>query len=137
MKHARPTVLLLAFAAFTLPLMPLQQLLLWLSPAAAARLPHWYHRNVARLLGIDIRISGARPDKGPAFIVANHVSWLDIIVLSAAAPVSFVAKREVGRNGPSSAPWPACSAPSLWTATAATPPAASVTRSASASRRAA
>ena len=97
MKHARPAFLLFAFAAFTLPLMPLQQLLLWFSPAAAARLPHWYHRNVARLLGINIRISGARPDKGPAFIVANHVSWLDIIVLSAAAPVSFVAKREVAR----------------------------------------
>jgi 1-acyl-sn-glycerol-3-phosphate acyltransferase len=97
MRHVRPAVLLLAFALFTLPLMPLQQLLLWLAPAAAARLPHWYHRHVARLLGVKLRVAGERPAKGPAFIVANHVSWLDIIVLSAAAPVSFVAKKEVSK----------------------------------------
>ena len=29
-------------------------------------------------------------------LVANHTSWLDIPVLSAVAPVSFVAKKEVG-----------------------------------------
>ena len=29
-------------------------------------------------------------------LVANHTSWLDIVVLSALAPVSFVAKKEVG-----------------------------------------
>ncbi len=36
-------------------------------------------------------------------LVANHTSWLDIPVLSAVAPVSFVAKREVGS-------WPGVSA---------------------------
>lgn len=97
LRHFRPALLLFGFAAFTLPLMPVQQLLLWAWPAAAARFPHWYHRNVARLLGIRIVISGQRPAGGPAFIVANHVSWLDIIVLSAAAPVSFVAKKEVAK----------------------------------------
>lgn len=94
-RHVRPAILLLAFAQLTLPLMPLQQLLLWLWPYGAARLPHWYHRQLARLLGIDIRIRGQRPRSGPAFIVSNHVSWIDIVVLSAVAPVSFVAKREV------------------------------------------
>jgi lyso-ornithine lipid O-acyltransferase len=29
-------------------------------------------------------------------LVCNHTSWLDIPVLSALAPVSFVAKLEVG-----------------------------------------
>ncbi len=31
----------------------------------------------------------------PVLLVSNHVSWLDIPVLSAVAPLSFVAKREV------------------------------------------
>lgn len=97
MRHVRPVVLLLGFALLTLPLMPVQQLLLWFWPAMAARLPHWYHRQAARLLGIDVRVSGRRQQQGPAFLVSNHVSWLDIIVLSAAAPVSFVAKKEVSR----------------------------------------
>lgn len=97
MKHLRPTLLLLGFVALTLPLMPLQQLFLWLWPHMAERFPHWYHRRVAWLLGIHINVSGLRPKQGPAFIVSNHVSWLDIIVLSAVAPASFVAKQEVSR----------------------------------------
>lgn len=97
MRHLRASMLLLAFLGLTLPLMPLQQLLLWFSPKMAERLPHWYHRSVAWLLGIDIQVSGPRPVNGPAFVIANHVSWLDIIVLSAVAPVSFVAKQEVAR----------------------------------------
>ena len=35
------------------------------------------------------------PSGRPLLIAANHVSWLDIVVLSAAMPVSFVAKSEV------------------------------------------
>lgn len=97
MRHLRPLLLLIGFALLTLPLMPVQQLLLWAWPQMAARLPHWYHRQAARLLGINIIIKGERPAPGAAFIVSNHVSWLDIIVLSAAAPVSFVAKREVAK----------------------------------------
>jgi 1-acyl-sn-glycerol-3-phosphate acyltransferase len=31
----------------------------------------------------------------PLLIVSNHVSWLDIVVLSSRVPVTFVAKREV------------------------------------------
>ncbi len=97
MKHLRPTFVLLAFAGFTLPLMAVQQVLLWLWPAMAEHLPHWYHRALARLLGIEINVHGPRPGKGPAFVIANHVSWLDIIVLSSVAPVSFVAKQEISR----------------------------------------
>ncbi len=33
----------------------------------------------------------------PVLLVANHTSWLDIPVLSAVAPLSFVAKKDVAR----------------------------------------
>jgi 1-acyl-sn-glycerol-3-phosphate acyltransferase len=33
--------------------------------------------------------------QGPAIFVANHVSWLDIVILSSVAPVSFVARHDV------------------------------------------
>jgi lyso-ornithine lipid O-acyltransferase len=97
MKHLRPALLLLAFATITLPLMPVQQVFVWFWPAMATRLPHLYHRIMARVLGIDVQVSGLVPKSGPAFLVANHVSWIDIIVLSAVAPVSFVAKSEISR----------------------------------------
>jgi 1-acyl-sn-glycerol-3-phosphate acyltransferase len=97
MRHVRPAFLLFAFVAVTLPLMPLQQLFVWLWPAMAEKFPHYYHRLLARILGIRVTVSGPRPIHGAAFIVSNHVSWIDIIVLSVALPVSFVAKNEIGR----------------------------------------
>ena len=87
----------------TLPLMPVQALLLRVSQPAARRFPHWYHRKVCRILGIRLHIEGAVAANTPVLLVSNHTSWLDIPVLSAVAPVSFVAKSEVGR-------WPFVSA---------------------------
>lgn len=93
----RAVAILSAFAALTVPLMPVQWALLRLSPRAARRFPHWYHKRVCRLLGIRLHIDGAIPPDTPVLVVANHVSWLDISVLSAVAPLSFIAKREVGQ----------------------------------------
>ena len=99
MSRLRPVLVLLAFAGLTLPLMPLQQLFVWVWPAMARALPMHYHRLVLRILGIRLKIVGAPTRQGPTLIASNHVSWLDIVVLSAVAPLSFIAKREV--NG-----WP-------------------------------
>lgn len=88
--------MLAAFFAFTVPLMPVQALLLRLSPRLARALPHWYHRKVCRILGLRLEIDGQVQTDSPVLLIANHSSWLDIPVLSAVAPVSFVAKREVG-----------------------------------------
>lgn len=91
----RGAAVLSAFLALTLPLMPVQALLLRLSTPAARRFPHWYHRQVCRLLGIRLHIRGEVLKDRPVLLIANHTSWLDIPVLSAVAPVSFVAKKEV------------------------------------------
>jgi lyso-ornithine lipid O-acyltransferase len=87
---------LAGFFVLTVPLMPVQAALLRLSPKAARRFPNWYHRQVCRLLGVRIEIEGEVARDQPVLLVANHTSWLDIPVLSAVAPVSFVAKKEVG-----------------------------------------
>ncbi|MBY0227401.1 MAG: 1-acyl-sn-glycerol-3-phosphate acyltransferase [Hyphomicrobium sp.] len=96
MSRLRATAVLAGFMGLTLPLMPVQALLLRISHPAARRFPHWYHRKVCRLLGIRLHIEGSVPP-GPVLLVSNHTSWLDIPVLSAVAPVSFVAKSEVSR----------------------------------------
>jgi lyso-ornithine lipid O-acyltransferase len=92
----RASAVLAGFFGFTVPLMPVQALLLKMSPSAARRFPNWYHRNVCRILGITLKIEGAVVEDKPVLLVCNHTSWLDIPVLSALAPVSFVAKLEVG-----------------------------------------
>jgi 1-acyl-sn-glycerol-3-phosphate acyltransferase len=47
-------------------------------------------------LGIRLHVEGAVVRDRPVLIVSNHTSWLDIPVVSAVAPLSFVAKKEVG-----------------------------------------
>ena len=75
--------------------MPLQLLFLKTGSRYARTFPHWYHRQVCRIVGIRLNIEGEVADEQGVLLIANHVSWLDITVLSAVAPVSFVAKQEV------------------------------------------
>ena len=95
MRKLRSALILLAFVIFTVPLMPVQLCLRLLAPRLARAFPNWYHRQVCRLLGVTIHCHGAVAGDLPVLLVSNHISWLDIIVLSAVAPVSFVAKSEV------------------------------------------
>jgi 1-acyl-sn-glycerol-3-phosphate acyltransferase len=92
----RAIAVLAAFAAFTLPLMPVQALLLRVHRGHARTFPHWYHRRLCRLLGIRLHVVGEVVRDGPVLLIANHTSWLDVPVLAAVAPLSFVAKKEVG-----------------------------------------
>ena len=54
-----------------------------------------YYRALCGLLHVRIRVVGQPAHGKPTLILANHVSWLDIPVISAIHPVAFVAKREV------------------------------------------
>jgi len=57
----------------------------------------WVQRTCRAILaGADIRyrVEGAPPTHG--LVVANHLSYLDVLILSAAVPCFFVAKMEIG-----------------------------------------
>ena len=54
---------------------------------------HWF-RQVQRVLGVRVCNVGA-PAHAPVLFVANHVSWLDIIVLGSFIGTCFVSKSEV------------------------------------------
>lgn len=76
-------------------IVPHLALMAWGGPVAS-RIPQFWHKVARRLLRIDIVIDGEPLRGEPVLFVANHVSWLDIVVMGAALPASFVAKREVG-----------------------------------------
>lgn len=84
-----------AIAGLTAALIPVQWLALRLGLGAQRRIPVVYHRALCRLLGVRMRVVGAPAPSARLLIAANHVSWLDISVLIALAPVVFVAKSEV------------------------------------------
>lgn len=85
----------LAFFALTLVLVPLQLIGLAFDLRLQRSIPHLYHRVLCALIGVRIREIGHRSTASPALILSNHVSWLDICVISAVTPVVFVAKNEV------------------------------------------
>ena len=95
MPRLRAAIITAAFFTLTFLLMPVQWLLLKLRLRAARTFPHFYHRVVAALFGIHITVRG-KPVRGEGvLLVANHTSWADIVIFSAVAPISFVAKTEV------------------------------------------
>jgi len=89
-------VRLAALGLLFLVLVPVQALALALGASGpAGRLPVLFHRALLRLFEVRVTVLGALPRDRPALVLANHVSWLDIPVLGAVAPLSFVAKSEV------------------------------------------
>src|SRR3984957_4886772 len=97
MARLRAASLVAAFLVLTLSLMPVQWLLLKLGSRAFRPFPNRYHRVFAALFGIHIRKVGQPVTGEGVLMVANHTSWADIIIFSAAAPLSFVSKAEVAR----------------------------------------
>jgi 1-acyl-sn-glycerol-3-phosphate acyltransferase len=83
-----------AFVAVAAPLSALGRRVGWRrGPSASVLL----HRWLCVILRVRLRRFG-EPGPAPRLIVANHVSWLDILVLGAMEPMAFLAKKEVGAN---------------------------------------
>lgn len=57
---------------------------------------NWWTRMVCRIFGIRVRVHG-QAEPGPVLVVANHISWIDILVLHSAAAMGFVSKAEIAR----------------------------------------
>ena len=95
---------LLAVALWTLPAMCIQALLLLLPDRfGLGRGKHafarFYWGSLCWLIGLKLRVIGApappTADGRPVIYVANHTSWLDVLVLGARLDACFIAKREV------------------------------------------
>jgi 1-acyl-sn-glycerol-3-phosphate acyltransferase len=50
--------------------------------------------KMARVLGLQVHGSGVSQG-GPVLLVANHISWLDILAINAVHPARFVSKADV------------------------------------------
>lgn len=51
-------------------------------------------RTLCLVLNVDVERYGRASSK-PSLIVANHVSWIDVLVIGSSTPCAFVAKRNV------------------------------------------
>ena len=65
-----------------------------LSDTQQARAVEVWARGMLAIMGIEVRVKG-HPAAGPVLMTANHISWLDILVMHAACHCRFVAKSEI------------------------------------------
>lgn len=66
-----------------------------LAPEATDRLVREWTRQMLDILGVALQVRGTPPAHGPVLLAANHISWLDILVMNAARPAHFVSKADV------------------------------------------
>jgi len=79
--------------------------------ASRAESAQWLHESCSRTLRaieLQVDVTGESPARG--LIVSNHLSYLDIVVLSTAVPCVFVSKAEVAK-------WPIFGPYSRWSGT--------------------
>jgi len=95
MQTLRAWAIIIVFLTVTLIGIPYQSAALRFGWKSRKTFPNSYHRFMARLFGIRIKTIGKPITGEGVLIVANHTSWLDIVVFSAVGRLSFVAKSEV------------------------------------------
>lgn len=96
MARAAPALCrLVLIVGWTLSLLPLQWVAVLLGVRLAERIPLLYNRAVCRIIGLRIERRGEMSTARPTLFASNHMSYLDVSVLGALIPGSFVAKREV------------------------------------------
>jgi 1-acyl-sn-glycerol-3-phosphate acyltransferase len=64
------------------------------APQREAQVQAWSLKMLI-LLGVQLEVCGQPPVAGPVLLVANHISWLDILVMHAARHCRFVSKADV------------------------------------------
>jgi 1-acyl-sn-glycerol-3-phosphate acyltransferase len=85
------------FARVTTPLLSIGRRLRGASPRTGAwrtRLFRIWARSLARVLGMQSEVRGTPPDP-PFILVANHLSYVDVILLGSCLPCVFVAKADL------------------------------------------
>ena len=93
---ARLAGLVLALAAFVTVFGLPRRLAQRLGSSVGEQAPVLFQRLLCAGLGVAVRRHGEFASDSPRLIVSNHVSWLDVPVLGSLAPMTFLAKKEIG-----------------------------------------
>ena len=91
----RLIVVMVVVILLTLAIMPVQLVLMKTWRWAASRMPVAWHRSILWMFGIKVQVLGQISSQRPLLLVANHVSWKDILVLGSIRPLSFIAKSDM------------------------------------------
>lgn len=91
----RAVARLAAFLMFTIAILLPQAVAAAVGFGAAKKIAMFYHRVCCRLIGLTVRRHGGICDARPTLYVANHITYIDIMVLGSLLDASYIAKAEV------------------------------------------
>lgn len=93
LRRVAALAVVVALAVLTAPALPL------VGAAGRERILRRVFRAALRAAGVRLEVTGDAslrpPDGSGALVVANHLSWIDVLALGAVTPVTMLAKREV------------------------------------------
>jgi 1-acyl-sn-glycerol-3-phosphate acyltransferase len=93
-RRVRTVVRMTALVAVLLAGVPLAVVAPLLGPRAVGRMQAAWCGRLLAAAGVTVVVTGPRPAAG-SLVVANHVSWLDVLALNRITPVRMLAKVEV------------------------------------------
>lgn len=91
----RVLIVIVVLLPVTIVLMPVQYLAILFFPSVSRKIPVFWHKLTLFLVGTKVFVRGKIPSDKPLLIVANHLSWSDILVLGSSMELCFIAKDEV------------------------------------------
>ena len=76
-------------------LLPFQMLFVLIKSDLRFSLPKVFHKKLLSILGVGVNVYGNPANAKPLFLVGNHTSYLDIVILGSLFPICFIAKEEI------------------------------------------
>ena len=98
--HIRAAFKLTVFVVLCVLLIPVQALAFVLTKGQGAffyAVPRGFHTLICALFEVKIHLRGDISNAAHTLFIANHLSYIDIIVLGSLLPASFIAKTDVAR----------------------------------------
>ncbi len=95
MPYLRALAFVLVLAFFVILVAPLQALARRSNWPLQHKIQTFFCQTMCRMIGLEVSAQGGLPAAAPRFVVANHVSWTDIIAITSLYPLVFLAKSEV------------------------------------------
>jgi 1-acyl-sn-glycerol-3-phosphate acyltransferase len=95
MPYFRALAFVLATAGFLLFVVPVQFLARRYDWSLQHQIQRFFCHVMCAIIGVRVSVHGRIAGTSPRFVVANHVSWTDVIALASVFPLIFLAKKEV------------------------------------------
>ena len=95
MPYLRALAFVVAMAGFLILVVPVQFVARRYDWPLQHRIQNFFCKVMCAIIGVRVTVHGRLAGNSPRFVVANHVSWTDVIALASVYPLLFLAKKEV------------------------------------------